>query len=74
MTTPTVAAPVESLYRSYWRAAPAAPLFRVATGRDVDLEAGYEPTVEATFTTRNAAEAYIAEWQEVYPERVYLLV
>ena len=74
MTNPTVAHPVNSLYRSYWKSAPAAPLFRVATGRDVDLEAGFEPTVEATFTTRGAAEAYIEEWQEVYPERIYLIV
>lgn len=73
MTLPTVAAPVESLYRSYWKSAPALPVIRVESARDVDLEAGFEPTLEATFSSLSDAEDYIAEWQEVYPDRIFLL-
>ena len=41
-------------------------MIRVESARDVDLEAGFEPTPEATFSSLSDAEDYIAEWQEVY--------
>lgn len=77
MSQPLVSVSKNSLYRSYWKEAPQGSnelLFRVASGRDVDFEAGFEPVVEAVFTTRECADAYIAQWQPVYPERIFLVV
>ena len=73
MSRPVVSAPETSIYRSYWKQAPAGKSFRVLVARDVDLEAGFEPTVEKTFSSLSAAEAYVAEWQPVYADRVFLI-
>ena len=50
MTRPVVSAPENSIYRSYWKQAPAVKgTYQVLVGRDVELEAGFDPRVEKTF-------------------------
>lgn len=76
MTRPLVSAPSNSIYASYWKTAPqgdGAQRFDVLVARDVDLEEGAEPRVDATFDTLAEAEAYIAKWQPIYPEYFFLL-
>lgn len=75
MTRPVVSAPENSIYRSYWKQTPAVEgtSYQVLVGRDTELEAGFEPRVEKTFATLAEAEAYVAEWQPLYDDRVFLI-
>ena len=77
MTKPLVSDPENSIYRSYWKQAPKGAneqLFTVVSAVDFDLEAGYEPTAEATFDKKSDAEAYIAKWAPLYPMRLFYIV
>ena len=74
MTRPVVSAPENSIYRSYWKQTPTFEgTYQVLVGRDTELEAGFEPRVEKTFATLKEAEAYVAEWQPLYDDRVFLI-
>ena len=75
MTRPVVSHPETSIYRSYWRQTPSSEgtAYKVLVGRDTELEAGFEPRVEKTFATLEEAEAYVAQWQPLYDDRVFLI-
>lgn len=71
-----VAGPATSIYSSYWKAAPGGHSdlsFDVLVARDVELEAGFEPTVEKSFATYAEAQAYVNKWQPLYDETVFFI-
>lgn len=49
-------------------ARPASLPFRVLSGRPADLEAGFEPFLEATFATEAEAVTFIDGWNALYAD------
>lgn len=41
--------------------------YKVFTGHPPDLEAGFEPHLEAVFRSLKEAEAYVQTWKNLYP-------
>ena len=75
-TTPVVSGPTSSVYSDYWRTAPTfAPIemidrrsVKVFSGRDSELESGFEPHLEAVFATVEEAETYVSTWSALYDQ------
>jgi hypothetical protein len=74
--TALVAGPQTSVYSDYWRTAPNVAIsnmidrrsVKVFSGRDADLEAGFEPNLEAVFATVEEANTYVATWSALYDQ------
>ena len=41
--------------------------YKVFTGHPADIEAGFEPHLEAEFKSLKEAEAYAQTWRDLYP-------
>ena len=42
--------------------------YKVFTAHPGDLEAGFEPHLEAVFRDKKEAEAYVKTWRDLYPD------
>lgn len=42
--------------------------YKVFTGNPADIEAGFEPHLEAAFRTLKEAEEYAQLWRNLYPD------